>query len=241
MATVVTWIVSLIMSRGKYSRTRRSQPIAYLQFLRVMLGILGLVLCGWLLINTLALQSAAASPVDAYLVLGGSIKREIHVADLVKRHPEIPVLISSGSRDPCIKLIFERAQALMEQVWLEKCADSTFDNFYFATPILMDWKVRKVKLITSESHLPRALWLGQIMLGAHGIWVEPEIVVEEGIPANQESLPKTGIDLARASIWAIVGQLRSPKCQDLQPLATVDMATWQRKGFHCEHQGNLDV
>lgn len=230
------------MPRGKHSRTRRSQPNSHQRFFRIILGGVGLLLCSWLLVTTLTLRSAAAAPVDAYFVLGGSIKREIHAAELVKRHPNIPVLISSGSRDPCIKLIFERAQASIEQVWLEKCADSTFDNFYFAIAILTDWNVRKVKLITSESHLPRALWMGKIILGAHGIWVEPEIVVEEGIPGNQESLPKTGVDLARASIWAVVSQFfRSPKCQDLQPLATVDMATWQRKGFHCEHQANLDT
>jgi uncharacterized SAM-binding protein YcdF (DUF218 family) len=203
------------------------------------MGGIGFVLCGWLFVNTMNLKAAAAESVDAYLVLGGSIKREMHVADLVKQHPDIPVLISSGSDDPCIKLIFEREQAPMEQVWLEKCADSTFDNFYFAIAILRQWGVRKVKVITSESHLPRALWLGQIMLGSHGIWVEPEIVVEEGVPANKESLIKTGIDLARASIWAVVGQFHTPKCEDLQYLPEVDMADWERKGFHCEHQANL--
>jgi uncharacterized SAM-binding protein YcdF (DUF218 family) len=228
------------MPRGNRFRIGRSQPKFHQQFFGVTLAALGLLLCVWLLTNTLTLRSIAAAPVDAYFVLGGSIKREIHVADLVKQHPNVPVLISSGSRDPCIKLIFERAQASMEQVWLEKCARSTFDNFYFATPILKRWNVHKVKLITSESHLPRALWMGQIMLGAHGIWVEPEIAIEEGIPANQESLPKTVFDLARASIWAVVGQFRSPQCQNLQSLVAVDMESWRRKGFHCEHQAGLD-
>lgn len=198
-----------------------------------------LLLCSWLIVNMVMLRSAAAGPVDAFFVLGGSVKREIYVAELVKQHPQTPVLISQGSPDPCIWLIFQRMQASTQQVWLEKCAESTFENFYFNLPILQQWRVRKVKLITSSSHLPRAQWLAQILLGAHGIWVEPEIVQEQGVPGNRESLGKTELDVTRSLIWAIVSQVYQPKCSKLIPLAAVNFQDWQRRGFHCEHQADL--
>lgn len=226
-------------SHSRRFRTLR-KPSGITKALRVGLGIVGVILTGWLLITAIALRSASAASVDALFVLGGSINREIYVAELVKQNPDIPVLISTGSQDPCIRLIFERAEASLEQVWLENCASSTFDNFFFGTPILQRWGVRKIKLITSESHLPRALWLGQILLGAHGIWVEPDIVSEEGVPGNQESWLKTTVDVARSFVWAVVGQVYQPQCDRLTQLKSVDLDEWRQRDFKCEHQGNLE-
>jgi uncharacterized SAM-binding protein YcdF (DUF218 family) len=204
-------------------------------------GLIGLslVLLTWLLINFITLRSNAMHSVDAYLVLGGSIKREIYTAELAKRHPEIPILISQGSEDPCIWLIFQRVNAPIEQVWLEHCANSTFGNFYFSTPTLVEWDVHRMKLITSATHLPRAMWMAQILLGAHGIWVESEIAPEQGVPGNQESSIKTALDVGRSLIWALVGQIHWPQCPELSQLSTVNMEQWRQQGFKCEHQGNL--
>ncbi|HEY9698977.1 MAG TPA: YdcF family protein [Trichocoleus sp.] len=208
-------------------------------FRRIRIGI-GLFLAMWLLLMGLQLRSAARQPVEAFLVLGGSIRREIYVASLVQQFPEVPVLISSGSPPPCLWLIFQRAGASMHRVWLENCARSTFGNFFYSTPILQQWHVHKVKLITSPTHLPRALWLGRILLAAHGIWVEPEIVTEQGIPGNRESWLKTGLDMARGLLWAGISQIYQPTCQNLQLLEAIDRAEWNRQGFTCERQGNLE-
>jgi uncharacterized SAM-binding protein YcdF (DUF218 family) len=203
--------------------------------------ILGILLCSWLLINTLRLQAAASEPIDAFFVLGGGIHREIYVAQLAKQHPDIRVLISQGSEDPCILLIFQREQAPIRQVWLEKCADSTFDNFYFNIPILNQWGVRKVKLITSTSHLPRSQWMAQILFGAHGIWVETDIVPEPGKPGNRESLLKTGLDITRSLVGALLSQVFQPRCLKLVPLYAVDLEAWRNSGFKCDHQQELKL
>ncbi len=186
------------------------------------------------------LQAAASGSVDAFLVLGGSISREIYVAQLVKQYPASKVLISQGSQDPCILLIFQREAAPIDHVWLEHCADSTFDNFYFNIPILRQWGVRKVKLITSSTHLPRAKWMAQILLGAQGIWVEVDTIDEQGIPGNQESLLKTGLDLTRSLIWAVLSQRIQPQCSQLKPLTAVDLEAWRQSDFKCEYQGKVD-
>ncbi|MGH8001107.1 MAG: YdcF family protein [Brasilonema sp.] len=191
-----------------------------------------------ILVNTVNLISASSKQVDAFFVLGGSISREIHVAKLAQQYPQTPILISRGSPDPCIWLIFQRlALQRMQNVWLEKCADSTFGNFYYSIPILRHWGVRKVKLITSPTHFPRAKWMAQILFGVHGIWVEPEIVQEQGITGNQESWPKTGLDVTRSLLWAGLSPIIQPKCSNVTRLVDVSMDFWRLRPFQCERQG----
>ncbi len=206
------------------------------------LGLLSLsvLLCSLLAINTLKLRAAAAGPVDAFFVLGGSIGREMYVAELAKQYPETRILISQGSEDPCIWLIFQRKKSPIRQVWLEKCADSTFDNFYFNIPLLQRWGVRKVKLITSTTHMERSKLMAQILLGAHGIWVEPDTVEERGT-GNRESSLKTGLDVTRSLVWAVLSQVIQPKCSKLVPLSAVDIEAWRNSEFKCERQQELKL
>ncbi|MBD0387736.1 MAG: YdcF family protein [Nostoc sp. C3-bin3] len=209
------------------------------QVLQKLTGGLYFVLGAWLIFTTITLVFASFQPVDAFFVLGGSIRREIYVAQQAKQYPQTPILISHGSPDPCIWLLFQAELAELQNVWLEKCANSTFENFYYGIPILRRWGVHKVMLITSQSHLPRAKWMAQILLGAHGIWVETEIVQESGVPGNRESWPKTGLDVTRSLFWAIVSQIIQPQCSNVTRLTQVDMQAWENRGFHCEHQGGL--
>ena len=183
--------------------------------------------------------------------LGGSIQREIYVGVQAAEHPETPIIISSGSQDPCIKLIFQKYLAsmrspslqstILKNVWLEKCAKSTFGNFYYSIPILKRWHVKKVKLITSSTHLPRAKWMAQILLGSHEIWVEPDIINEKGVPGNRESWLKTSLDVTRSLFWAVVSQFREPQCGEVIRLADVDMDEWVERGFKCERQVQIKI
>ncbi len=192
---------------------------------------------GW----AIALFSASQQPIGTYLVLGGSIKREMYVAEkIAKQDPETPILISAGASAPCIVGLFDRTGAPTEQVWLESCAKSTFGNFYFGLSILEKWQVRHVKVVTSAHHLPRAKWLAQIILGSRGVWVEMEIVPENGVPGNTESWLKTILDVGRALAWAAVSQVTDgPECSKLVRLTEVDMERWCDRGFKCEHQAQL--
>lgn len=199
-----------------------------------------LILGGFWTAQMLRLQSAAAGSVDAILVLGGSITREIYVTQLAKQNPDIPIVISQGSADPCVWLIFDRDRAPKQNVWLERCAYSTFTNFTFSGELLKQWDANKVKVITSDTHLPRAKWLAQILLGAKGIAVEVETVEEEGIPGNTEFWLKTALDVTRSLIWAIIAQFYSPDCQQVQPLSAIDITQWHPDDYNCEHQGQLD-
>ena len=71
------------------------------------------------LVTLSSLWYSSKVPVDAYLVLGGSIRREMYVAELASQNSlTTPILISTGSSAPCIRLLFEQAEASLEQVWL---------------------------------------------------------------------------------------------------------------------------
>lgn len=201
---------------------------------------LGLWLSVWLLVTAPKLFFNATQPVDAIFVLGGSIQREMFVTQLAKQDPQIPILISSGSQDPCIWIIFDREKAPKENVWLEHCADSTFDNFFYGLPILRQWGVRKVKLVTSTTHLPRAQWLAQIHFAARGIWVIADILDEEGVPGNQESTLKTTVDVARSLLWTLFSGWIQPECDKVVKLVDVDMEAWRKSGFKCEHQAGIN-
>ncbi|MFM7406207.1 MAG: YdcF family protein [Cuspidothrix sp.] len=201
---------------------------------------LRLLLISWLAFTTITLVSASSHPVDAFFVLGGSIQREIYVAQLATQYPHIPILISSGSENPCIWLIFQREGADLQEVSLETCAKSTFNNFYYGTPILENWGVHKVKLITSGTHFFRAKLMAQIILGSHGIWVEPEVVQEQGVPGNREYWYKTILDTIRSLAWAVLSQFIHLHCPSIIKLIDIDMSVWEQKGFHCEYQGGLN-
>ncbi len=202
--------------------------------------IFSLILGGLAVVQMTRLESAAAGSVDAILVLGGSIKREMYVTQFAKQNPEIPIFISQGADPPCVWLIFERDRASKRNVWLERCASSTFSNFTFNAELLKQSQVKKVKVITSDSHLPRAKWLAQILLGAKGIAVEIDTVEEEGIPGNQEFWLKTALDVIRSVIWVLISPIYSPECDRVQRLSELDMAQWEGNDYRCEHQGQID-
>ena len=193
----------------------------------------------WLVSLGLRLGYHAISSIDATLILGGSIRREIYGAEHHLAQSDQPLLISGGSQLPCLYLLFKQYQAPLDQVWVEPCAQSTFDNFFYAAPILQRWQVRKVALISSGSHYSRAVQLGRIILGAQGIWVVGQKIEEWGIPGNQESRWKTVVDWLRGGAWAIGSQFYRPHCAQLTSLESVDGSQWLDQAFHCEHQAGI--
>ena len=182
----------------------------------------------------------AQQPIDAVLVLGGSIRREMAIAETVAQGNTLPILISHGSQPPCTRILFDRVSAPLDHVWLETCAESTFDNYRYSLPTLKRWNTHHVQVVTSPTHLPRAQWLANILLGSHGIWVEMNLVEEVGVPGNFEHPIKTAVDVVRSLGWAIIGQVIPSNCEDVFPLASVVLEDWKSKGFTCERQGDIN-
>ncbi|MBW4600444.1 MAG: YdcF family protein [Calothrix sp. FI2-JRJ7] len=223
-----------------FTRTNRRPRLLRWQFLQKLSLGLCFLLCIWLVFNTITLINSSSKPVSATFVLGGSIAREVYAADFASKNAKIPVLISQGSQDPCILSVFKRKRAILGNIWLEKCANSTFDNFFYSLPILESWKARKIKLITSHSHLPRAKWMAQIIFGAHGIWVEFDVVQEQGVPGNQESPFKTALDIIRSFAWALSSHFQHPQCANVINLKDVNLDAWRQTGYKCERQVGIE-
>jgi uncharacterized SAM-binding protein YcdF (DUF218 family) len=243
---------------GKTAQAKWRQRIR--RSLLVLVSAIAIVLT-W---RTVSLVMASRLPVDAWFILGGSIKREMYIADQaavlmrlearsggdsdggsqpnMSTTGNIPILISTGSKLPCIWAIFNRAGVDLDRVWVEECAKSTFGNFVYSVPILASWNARHVKLTTSATHYPRAQWMAQIAFGFRGIWVEFDPAPEIGVPANQESRRKTVLDLTRMIAESIVAPILPIRCDRLTNLAQVDWSQWRdrdAKSLSCEHQAQI--
>jgi len=204
--------------------------------------------------RAVSLTIAARSPIDAWLVLGGSIKREMYVADKladpdapnfgdpvpVRVGDDVPVLISAGSPLPCLWAVFSRTGANLDRVWIEACARSTFENFVYSLPILIDWNARHIKLTTSATHYPRAKWMARAAFGLRGLWVEFDTAPEVGVPGNRESPQKAILDVTRTVAWSIVAPVLPVRCDRVVNLARVDWSAWRAREFVCEHQGGVE-
>ncbi len=211
------------------------------RFVFALSGLILVVLSKMVWNVAVVLPAHAEQPIDAILVLGGSIRREIYASELAKSYPHLPIIISRGSDAPCIFQIFQIKQAPIENILLENCADSTFGNFFFNVPLLRQKKVQKVKVVTSPTHLPRAQYLAYIHLGAQGIAVEMDITAERGRPGNHESPSKTALDVTRSVIWSFFAQTLSPPCTDAIPLKEINWEKWQKRGYRCERQKYLKL
>jgi uncharacterized SAM-binding protein YcdF (DUF218 family) len=209
-------------------------------WLRSLTSFFLLACLAWSSTIAIRLYASSQQPVSAILVLGGSIQREMYTATtLATTFPQVPILVSQGSAAPCIRIIFERSAVDLARVWLEECARSTFGNFYYSLPTLQHWHVRKIKLVSSGTHVPRAFLMARIIFGSHGIWVESSPAPETGRPGNTESRSKTLLEIGRSIGWAIGSQFYQPHCQNTTQLSQVNLAQWRQTGFKCERQGNI--
>lgn len=226
------------------SSRRRSKPrprfIKGQQFLRWT----GFIVLGFFLLSLLfhffiALPLNQKKPIDGVLVLGGGVEREVYAAQLAKKFPDVPIVISGGTIPPCSYQVFQREKAPMNRVWLELCAQSTFDNFLFSIPIFKKWNVHRVRLITSPTHLPRAKWLADILLGSQGIAVEVDIEIESvlfgAIVGSTESDIKSFLDVSRSLLFAVVGQVWNFSCGAVFPLKEmgIESPLFKRENLSC--------
>jgi len=140
---------------------------------------------------------------DAILVLGGSEDREIFSAKFAKKHPNLPVWISSGAPPEYTEHVFEKTGVSLRRLHLDYEAVDTVTNFTSIVDRLRQQNIRSVYLITSDYHMRRAQMIGEIVLGSRGINIQPI-----AIPSNQveEPLSKVMRDGGRAMLWVATGR-----------------------------------
>lgn len=140
---------------------------------------------------------------DAILVLGGSEDREIFSAKFARKHPNLPVWISSGAPRDYAERVFEKTGVSLKRLNLDYQAVDTVTNFTSIVDRLRQQNVRSVYLITSDYHMRRAQIIGEIVLGSRGINIQPV-----SIPSNraEEPLTKAVRDGGRAMLWVATGR-----------------------------------
>jgi uncharacterized SAM-binding protein YcdF (DUF218 family) len=161
----------------------------------VMAGILGGGLAYW------NFKPPAATP-QAALVLGGEPIREQFAAEFARQHPSLPIWVSGGSNPEYAEWVFQQAGVSENLVHLDYDAVDTLTNFTTLADKLRSQGIASIYLITSDYHMRRAEWIGQVVLSSRGIQFKT-VAIPSNIPP--EPLEKAIIDGARAILWVITG------------------------------------
>jgi uncharacterized SAM-binding protein YcdF (DUF218 family) len=164
----------------------------YLFGLGILLGGLGLVIKTYL----------PETEPQAILVLGGHEARERLAAQIARRHPQLPVWVSSGSPENYVKKIFLQAGVRSDRLHLDYRASDTVTNFTTLADDLKQQGIHRVYLVTSTDHMRRAYVVGEIVFGSRGIALEPVLV---NSPTPAETWYKSFRDGARAVVWVLTG------------------------------------
>jgi uncharacterized SAM-binding protein YcdF (DUF218 family) len=139
---------------------------------------------------------------QAALVLGGEPQREQFAATFSKEHPGLPIWVSGGSNPEYAEWVFQQAGVSENLVHLDYEAVDTLTNFTTIVGKLKSQGITSIYLITSDYHMRRARWIGDIVLGSRGIHFQ-----SIAIPTNKTSEPieKAAFDGTRAILWVITG------------------------------------
>ena len=137
---------------------------------------------------------------QAILTLGGGHQREVFTAKFAIAHPNLPIWVSTGTKEIRAREIFQAAGINHRRVYLDRRATDTVTNF---TTLVADFKkqnIQHIYLITSDFHLPRAKAIAFMVLGSQGITYTPVSLSTDG-----KSEPKLKIvrDVVRSYLWII--------------------------------------
>lgn len=139
---------------------------------------------------------------EAVFVLGGSPEREVFAADFARSHPNLHVWVSGGSNPEYAEWVFAEAGIAPHRLHLDYEAVDTVTNFTTLVDELRSRDIKSVYLITSDYHMRRACWIGEIVFGSRDISFRPVAIPSGDTP---ESLDKAVRDSARAVVWLVTG------------------------------------
>lgn len=143
---------------------------------------------------------------QAILTLGGGHLREVFTAKFAIEHPQLPIWISTGSKEMRAREIFYQEGVDNRRVYIDRRATDTVTNF---TTLVKDFKkqnIQHIYLITDDFHLPRAKAIALVVLGSRGI-VYTSVSIATQRPL--ESKLKIARDLVRSWFWVLTGRTGS--------------------------------
>jgi uncharacterized SAM-binding protein YcdF (DUF218 family) len=164
--------------------------------LTILTLMAGMVWCGYKSVRGILLQP------QAVLVLGGAAEREQFAASFAQAHPDLPIWISSGAPRDYSEWVFAEAGIDLDRVHLDYRAVDTLTNFTTLVDDLKAKGITKVYLITSDYHMRRSRFIGEIILGSRGIDFQP-VAIPSNLPPEDWS--KAARDSGRALVWLMTG------------------------------------
>lgn len=139
---------------------------------------------------------------QALLVLGGATEREVFAANFARKHPGLPIWVSSGSNPEFAEWVFSEAGIKSDRVHLDYRAVDTVTNFTTLVDELRDRGIDSLYLITSDDHMRRAQIIGEIVFGSRGISFKPVAVPSGREPEPMQKAVRDGV---RAIVWLTTG------------------------------------
>jgi uncharacterized SAM-binding protein YcdF (DUF218 family) len=140
---------------------------------------------------------------QAILTLGGGKERELFTARFAKNYPSLDIWVSSGLPPHQALAIFQSAGIPNKRLHLDYRAVDTVTNF---TSLVTDFKQRRIHhvyLITSKTHMPRALVIATLVFGIQGIVVTP---ISFASPNAEEPFIHILRDCGRSLLWIVTGR-----------------------------------
>ena len=146
----------------------------------------------------LAIAKHQSPDPQAILTLGGGHQREVFTAEFATVHPELPIWVSTGTKEVRAREIFQRAGIINRRIYLDRRATDTVTNFTTLVNDFQQQKIQHIYIITDDFHLPRAKAIAFMVLGSRGITYTPI-----SLTTTKESEPKFKIvrDVARSYFW----------------------------------------
>ncbi|MBC8395017.1 MAG: YdcF family protein, partial [Deltaproteobacteria bacterium] len=108
---------------------------------------------------------------DTIIILNGDSERIKKGYDLAKESPVGFVIISPADAST-IKAYEEQYEPLMTEYILENNARTTFENAYFISKIISEYRLRSLMFVTSDYHMPRSYLLLRLMLLGKGVTIQ---------------------------------------------------------------------
>lgn len=146
----------------------------------------------------LAIARHQAPTPQAILTLGGGQQREIFTAEFALNYPQIPIWVSSGTKEMEARAIFRELGVNNRRVYIDRRATDTVTNFTTLVEDFQKQDIQHIYLITDDFHLPRAKAIAYVVLGTSGIAYTPL-----GLATDQPVEPKLKIirDVLRSLFW----------------------------------------
>jgi uncharacterized SAM-binding protein YcdF (DUF218 family) len=119
--------------------------------------VVAIPLAGLIFANSLLVTRQEPRKTDVIVVLGGENKSRVEkTAELYKQGFAPRILVTGKNEDTLIRRSLVAAGVPKRAIWVEPSSISTFENASFSVPILEQWNVKSVLLVTSCIHSRRA-------------------------------------------------------------------------------------